>query len=123
MEGPGAFVPHAGAHHGDGTPHASVRTYVTGFVLSVLLTAVPFGLVMSGALPSAAAVALAIGLGVAQIIVHLIYFLHMNGEASRSWTMAALVFTVIVVAILVVGSLWIMAHLDANMMPGVMPPE
>ena len=120
MEGAGAYASPA---PGEAAPnHASVRTYVTGFALSVLLTAVPFGLVMSGALPAAISVPVAIGLGVAQMIVHLVYFLHMDRRSSRSWNLAALVFTVIIVSILVIGSLWIMAHLDANMMPGVMPP-
>jgi len=118
-----AAVPaHGGAHH-DGAGHGSVRSYVIGFVLSVLLTAVPFALVMSGAVPAATAVPLCIGLGVVQIVVHLIYFLHMNTSSSQSWNMAALVFTVVILAILVVGSLWVMYHLNANMMPGMMPTE
>jgi cytochrome o ubiquinol oxidase operon protein cyoD len=107
----------------DGAGHGSVRSYVIGFVLSVVLTALPFGLVMSGALPAATAVPICIGLGVVQMIVHLVYFLHMNASSSQSWNMAALVFTVVVVAILVVGSLWVMYHLNMNMMPGMMPTE
>ncbi len=45
----------------------------------------------------------------------------MNGSSSQGWNLTAFVFTLIVVAILVVGSLWVMYHLNANMMPGVMP--
>ncbi|HUC17627.1 MAG TPA: cytochrome o ubiquinol oxidase subunit IV [Acetobacteraceae bacterium] len=119
----GANAAHAGVPHGDGEAHASVRGYVTGFILSVLLTAVPFALVMSGTVPAATAVPAAIGLAVVQMVVHLVYFLHMNRASSQSWNMAALVFTVIIVAILVAGSLWIMYHMNANMMPGMMPPE
>ncbi len=115
-------APH-GVPHGDGEAHASVRGYVTGFVLSVLLTAVPFALVMSGTVPAATAVAVAIGLAVVQMVVHLVYFLHMNRASSQSWNMAALVFTVIIVAILVIGSLWIMYNMNVNMMPGMMPVD
>ena len=88
-----------------------------------MLTALPSGLVMAGTVPAATAVPICIGLGIVQMIVHLVYFLHMNAASSKSWNMAALVFTVVVVAILVVGSLWVMYHLNMNMMPGTMPTE
>jgi cytochrome o ubiquinol oxidase operon protein cyoD len=108
--------PHAGADHG------GVRSYAIGFGLSVVLTAIPFALVMSGA-ASAAVIPICVGLGMVQMVVHLIYFLHMNSASSRSWNMAALLFTVLIVAILVIGSLWVMFHLNANMMPGMMPTD
>jgi cytochrome o ubiquinol oxidase operon protein cyoD len=61
-----------------------------------------------------------IGFAVTQIGVHLVYFLHMNTSSSQSWNMAAFVFTLVVVAIVVAGSLGVMYHLDTNMMPGMM---
>jgi cytochrome o ubiquinol oxidase operon protein cyoD len=114
---------HGGSHgepHGDGAGHGSVQSYLVGFGLSVILTAIPFGLVMSGAVPDASVVPMCIGFAVTQIGVHLVYFLHMNTSSSQSWNMAAFVFTLVVVAILVAGSLWVMYHLDTNMMPGMM---
>jgi cytochrome o ubiquinol oxidase operon protein cyoD len=60
---------------------------------------------------------------VVQIVVHLVYFLHMNRASSRSWNMAALIFTVVVVAILGAGTIWVMYHLNLNMMPGMMPND
>jgi cytochrome o ubiquinol oxidase subunit IV len=122
MEGSYTSPAH-GAHHGGGAGHGSVGSYITGFILSVVLTVIPFGLVMSGALPAATAVPICVILGVVQMVVHLIYFLHMNRSSSQSWNTAALVFTVIVVAILVIGSLWVMNNLNANMMPGMMPTD
>jgi cytochrome o ubiquinol oxidase operon protein cyoD len=109
--------------NGSGAGHGSVQSYVIGFALSVILTAVPFALVMSGSVSASIAVPVSIGLGIVQIAVHLIYFLHMNGSSSQSWNMAAFVFTIIIVAILVVGSLWVMYHMNANMMPGMMPSD
>jgi cytochrome o ubiquinol oxidase subunit IV len=100
--------------------HATLGGYVTGLMLSILLTAIPFTLVMSGAAPASTAVPVCIGLGVVQMVVHLRYFLHMNGSSDQTWNNAALVFTVIIVTILVVGSLWVMYHLDVKMMPGMM---
>jgi cytochrome o ubiquinol oxidase subunit IV len=104
-----------------GAAHGSVKSYLTGFLLSAVLTFIPFALVMSGAWPAATIIPICIALGVAQIIVHLVYFLHMNGASTQSWNMAAFVFTLLIVAILVAGSLWVMYHLDVNMMPGMMP--
>jgi len=105
--------------HGSGEAHGSLRGYLTGFVLSVILTAIPFWLVMSGALGSTTATALAImGLAVVQIVVHMVYFLHMNFRSEGGWTMLALAFTLILVVITLAGSLWVMYHLNTNMMPG-----
>jgi cytochrome o ubiquinol oxidase subunit IV len=123
LHGGSAALPAHGAAHADGAGHGSVRSYLIGFALSVILTAIPFGLVMSGAVPAATAVPVCIGLGVVQIAVHLVYFLHMNGSSTLSWNMAALVFTLVILLILVVGSLWVMYHLDTNMMPGMMPSD
>lgn len=117
----------ADAHGGHGShghaTHGSVQSYVIGFALSVLLTAVPFALVMQGKLPSSTLLPICVGFGLVQIVVHLVYFLHMNRASSRSWNMAAFVFTVVIVAILIAGSLWVMFHLDAHMMPGMVPTD
>jgi cytochrome o ubiquinol oxidase operon protein cyoD len=102
-------------------PHGTLREYLTGFGLSVVLTAIPFWLVMSGALASKQATGFIImGFAVVQIVVHMIYFLHMNAKSDEGWTMVALVFTLILVVIALAGSLWIMHHLNTNMMPGMM---
>ena len=108
----------APAHGDDEHAHGSFKSYMIGFVLSVILTAIPFWLVMSGALGSNQLTAFAImGFAVAQIIVHMIYFLHMNGKSEGGWTLLALVFTIILVVIALAGSLWVMYHLNTNMMP------
>ncbi len=107
------------AHNHDEAPHGSLKSYLIGFGLSVILTAIPFWLVMSGALGSTLATAIAIMLFAAvQIVVHMIYFLHMNFRAEGGWSMTAMVFTIIIVVIMLSGSLWVMYHLNTNMMPG-----
>ena len=47
----------------------------------------------------------------------MIYFLHMNAHSEGGWTMMALIFTVVLVVIALAGSLWVMYHLNTNMMP------
>ena len=106
-----------------GVAHGSVKSYLIGFVLSVLLTAIPFALVMLHAAPAAILIPAVIGVGAIQILVHLVCFLHMSTHPSQFWNNAAFAFAVIIVGILVIGSLWIMYHLNMNMMPGMMPVE
>ncbi|MGY3032846.1 cytochrome o ubiquinol oxidase operon protein cyoD [Bradyrhizobium sp. USDA 4354] len=105
-------------HHGDSHAHGTFSSYMLGFVLSVVLTAIPFWLVMSGTLPSKQVTALVImAFAVVQIVVHMIYFLHMNTTSENGWSMMALIFTIVMVVIALSGSLWVMSHLNSNMMP------
>lgn len=110
---------HAGHDdHSDAIPHGTTREYVIGFVLSVVLTAIPFWLVMTGVLPKQATGFVIMAFAVVQIVVHMVYFLHMNGKSDEGWTLVALVFTLILVVITLAGSLWVMHHMNVNMMPG-----
>lgn len=104
--------------HADAGGHGSRRGYLIGFVLAVALTAVPFWLVMSGAAVSALTIALVIfGCAAVQIVVHVVFFLHLDTRSEGGWTLISFVFTVVVVTIVLGGSLWIMYHLNTNMMP------
>ncbi|MBC7701326.1 cytochrome o ubiquinol oxidase subunit IV [Aquabacterium sp.] len=107
-------------HHGhdDGTSHGSLKEYTIGFVLSVILTAIPFWLVMGKVFDKSSTTALVVlGFAAVQIVVHMIYFLHMNTRSEGGWSMLALIFTIVLVVITLSGSLWVMFHMNANMMP------
>ena len=107
-----------GTGHGDAPSHGSRREYVIGFLLSVVLTAIPFALVMTNAFADTRITAAIVTLcAVVQIVVHMIYFLHMNTKSENGWTLMALIFTVILVVIVLAGSLWVMYHMNVNMMP------
>ncbi|MGV1831745.1 cytochrome o ubiquinol oxidase subunit IV [Agrobacterium vitis] len=113
---------HEHHHGGHEASHGSMKTYMIGFILSVILTSIPFYLVMNGSLTNKALLAgIVMGLGAIQVVVHMIYFLHMNTKSEGGWNMMALIFTIIVVVIALSGSLWVMHHLNTNMMP--MSPE
>ncbi|MEZ6930384.1 cytochrome o ubiquinol oxidase subunit IV [Aeromonas sp. S16(2024)] len=99
-----------------GASHGSVKSYMTGFVLSLILTAIPFWMVMDGSASHAMVLGTVVAMAVVQIFVHLVYFLHMNTSSEERWNLVALVFTVLIIAIVVVGSLWIMYNLNINMM-------
>ena len=84
----------------------------------MVLTAIPFWLVMAKVLPSSGLTALVIlGFAAVQIVVHMVYFLHMNGKVQGGWSMLALLFTAVLILIMLAGSIWVMYHLNTNMMP------
>lgn len=109
---------HHDDHHQDAGPHSTLSGYMVGFVLSVILTAIPFWLVMGKVIADKGTMALVLGaFAVAQILVHMVCFLHMNGKIEGGWTMLSTIFTVVFVAIAIAGTLWVMFHMNANMMP------
>jgi cytochrome o ubiquinol oxidase subunit IV len=109
---------HHAHSHGHDAGHGTLRTYMIGFVASIILTAIPFWLVMGGGFESKLLTAFFVmGLGAIQIVVHMIFFLHMNPRSEGGWTLMALIFTLVIVGIALAGSLWVMHHLNVNMMP------
>jgi cytochrome o ubiquinol oxidase operon protein cyoD len=118
---------HDHADHGHGHDdghftgsHGSLKDYTIGFILSVILTAIPFWLVMAKVLPPGTTGIVLLGFAAVQVVVHMIYFLHMSSKNEHGWSMMALIFTVIVLVITMSGSIWVLYHMNANMMPGMM---
>lgn len=113
-------------HDGHADNHGTRWSYLIGFGLSALLTAVPFWLVMTGGHGGPSVVAAwVVALALVQIVVHTVFFLHVNARSEGGWTLLTLIFTVVIVSIVIAGSLWIMTHLNSNMMPmtpGSAPP-
>ncbi|CAG2131548.1 hypothetical protein LMG19282_00513 [Cupriavidus campinensis] len=115
---------HGHDHEDDIGPHATLGGYLTGFVLSVFLTAIPFWLVMGDVFDKTSTTAAVILLlGAVQIVVHMIFFLHMNARSEGGWNMLSLIFTLVLVVITLAGSLWVMFHLNSNMMPSMQHSE
>jgi len=102
-------------HHAN---HGSLRDYVIGFVLSVILTVIPFWLVMGDVFSSKTmTVALVMAFGAVQMVVHMVYFLHMKRSSEGGWIVMSMLFTLVIILIALVGSLWVMYHMNTNMMP------
>jgi cytochrome o ubiquinol oxidase operon protein cyoD len=114
--------------HGDSAPgderivpHAEyaqgIKGYLIGFVLAIGLTCVSFfmarsSLVWAPSIPIALSV-----LAMAQMGVHLVFFLHITTGPDNVNNVLALAFGLLIVMLLVFGSLWIMTHLNHMMMP------
>jgi cytochrome o ubiquinol oxidase subunit IV len=95
--------------------HGSWQSYVT--VSAMLLTGAAFFLAKSPWLTSASATAAVVVLAIAQMLVHLIFFLHINTSPEHKTNILAFIVTIVIIVIIVVGSIWIMGHLNHNMMP------
>ncbi|AMP36486.1 cytochrome o ubiquinol oxidase subunit IV [Ralstonia syzygii subsp. celebesensis] len=106
----------AHGHAAGGAGHATVKGYLIGFVLAVILTVIPFKMVMGGGFSHGTVLVTVMALAVVQIVVHLIYFLHLDGSSSQRWNVMAFLFTLLILAIVIVGSLWVMHNMNANMM-------
>ncbi|NWK77205.1 MULTISPECIES: cytochrome o ubiquinol oxidase subunit IV [unclassified Aquitalea] len=102
--------------HEHAADHGSVKSYLTGFVLAVILTAIPFWMVMSGNFTKQATVIGIFGFAVVQIIVHLKYFLHLNFTKEGKLNSFSFLFTAMIIVMLVGLSVWIISTADALML-------
>ncbi|MEM5317937.1 cytochrome o ubiquinol oxidase subunit IV [Paraburkholderia sp. JHI869] len=96
--------------------HGSLGSYVAGFILSVLLTAGAFGVVLHGALDATTAIIVIAVLAFVQVIVHLVFFLHLNTSPGQGWNVLSLAYTVLAAAFLIFGTIWVMHNVGMLMM-------
>jgi len=94
----------------------TLKPYLIGIVLALILTAIAFGLVAFGTLPHDTTLAIIAALAVVQILVHLRFFLHIDFKSTPRENLVALAFAVVLICIMVGGSLWIMFDLYHRMM-------
>lgn len=105
------------------TAHGTVRSYTAGFIASLILTAIAYLLVSKERLRGWALIFALAGLAVVQLLVQLIFFLHLGRESRPRWNLQVLVFAVGVVVIIVFGSLWIMKNLEYNHSHSLTPSQ
>ncbi|PLZ02655.1 cytochrome o ubiquinol oxidase subunit IV [Burkholderia sp. WAC0059] len=97
--------------------HGTLKGYVTGMVLSLLLTFASFGAVMSGVVPRGFGLATIVVLCVAQLVVQLVYFLHIGTARDQRSNTGIFLCTAFLIAVIVGLSLWVMHNANVNMMP------
>lgn len=100
-------------------PEGDLTSYMTGFILSVVLTLGSYFLVTSIGKTWSHPVLIGVVLTLAliQLLVQLIFFLHLLHESKPRWNLMFLVAFFSTVFLVVVASIWIMQHLNHNMMP------
>jgi len=114
---------HDHGHHGHDVhvTHYSAKDYMIGFALSAILTIIPFWLVMGNVLAPETTKWVILAFAGVQLIVQMMYFLHLNSKAEGGWNMMALILTLVLLVIVLAGSIWVMHHMNTNMMPGMGP--
>ena len=104
-----------------GVPHSNILSetmaYVLGLALALILTGVSFWVASTGVLWGPGVATGLVVLAVAQMGVHLVFFLHITSGPDNTNNVLALAFGVLIVFLVMVGTIWIMAHMDANMAP------
>jgi cytochrome o ubiquinol oxidase operon protein cyoD len=98
-------------------PAAGLVGYILGFVLAILLTIASFAAAQSGLIYGPAIISALVVLAIAQMGVHLVFFIHLTTGPDNTNNVLALAFGVFIVVLVVLGSVWIMTHLNHNMMP------
>jgi cytochrome o ubiquinol oxidase operon protein cyoD len=104
-----------------GTPHDSMLSetvsYVIGLGLAILLTAISFWVASTSALWGPGVATGLVVLAIAQMGIHLVFFLHITSGPDNTNNVLALAFGVLIVFLVMIGTIWIMAHMNANMGP------
>ncbi|MBX6333999.1 cytochrome o ubiquinol oxidase subunit IV [Candidatus Saccharibacteria bacterium] len=111
------------AGHDHEVTHGSYISYVVGFVLSVALTLVAYFAVVNGWMTGWSVLLFVTALAIAQLLVQLLFFLHMSQEKRPRFNLMTFGYAVMVVVILVIGSLWIMYNMRYNMVHEMTPEE
>lgn len=105
------------AEHHDAAAHgASYKSYIIGFVLAVILTLIPFWLVMEGNLSKGDTLIAIFLMALVQLVVHVYFFLHINSSKEQRMNLAVFLYTGLVVAIILAGNAWIMFNTHYLMM-------
>ena len=104
-----------------GTPHDSLLSeslsYIIGLALALILTGVSFWVASTGVLWGPGVATGLVVLAIAQMGVHLVFFLHITSGPDNTNNVLALAFGVLIVFLVMIGTIWIMGHMNANMGP------
>ena len=104
-----------------GAPHNNILSesvaYIIGLALALILTGVSFWVASTGVLWGPGIATGLVVLAIAQIGIHLVFFLHITSGPDNTNNVLALAFGVLIVFLVMIGTIWIMAHMNANMMP------
>lgn len=98
--------------------HGSMKQYLIGLALSIVLTAIPFAAVMSGAMSTSLTYIIVLVCAAAQVMVQMIFFLHLDTSEKQYWNLMSGLYTVFILGFIIIGSVWIFEHLNHNLLMG-----
>lgn len=99
-----------------GTGQKTLKSYIIGYTLSLLLTLIPFALVGKRLLSDKYLYISITVLALIQLYVQVVFFLRLNASPKGKWNFVSFMFTILIIVVVVFGSLWIMYNLNNNMM-------
>ncbi|SFS54074.1 cytochrome o ubiquinol oxidase subunit IV [Paenibacillus sp. BC26] len=99
-----------GNHGNHAKHHGSLKEYVIGFALSILLTIIPILAVMNGWFGKTTTIVVLLATAVLQFAVQLLFFMHLREEEGPRYNLVTLILGLIIVVVVVYGSIWIMDH-------------
>ena len=100
--------------------HGSVKSYITGFVLSIIATIIPFFLVANSEISNFSLILLVYLFAVVQFLIQLFFFMHITAEGKPRFNQMSLLFAIVVVFVVVLGTGWVMYNLSYHMHPAQM---
>ena len=109
----------ANHHHTENAADAhagGLKSYLIGFFMAVILTVIPFAMVMSGAFSKGVTVIVISVMAAVQMLVHMVYFLHMDRTPEQRSNVQVGLFSLLIIGIVIVGSLWVLHNMNVNMM-------
>lgn len=105
------------AHVSKDAEHGSTRSYIIGFLLSLIFTAIPYYMVVNKSVSGTALLVTILAFGVLQMLVQVLFFLHLGRGPKPLYNVVFLIFTVTTILVVVGGSIFIMTNLHYNMSP------
>lgn len=96
--------------------HGSFGGYAFGFLVSVVLTAIAFGVVLYTTMDPGTKMIIIGVLALVQMIIHMVFFLHLGQSSGEGWNVLATAYTALAVAFLVFGTIWVMHNVNMLMM-------
>lgn len=97
-------------HHEEEHAHGSLKQYVIGFVLSIILTIIPLVVVLNDMFNQMTTYVILLVTAVAQLLVQLIFFMHIRDEKGPKYNLVALVFAIVLLLTIVIGSIFVMIN-------------
>ncbi|MOA22950.1 Cytochrome bo(3) ubiquinol oxidase subunit 4 [compost metagenome] len=88
----------------------SMKSYIVGFLFSIILTIIPLVLVLNNMLSKTATTVIILAMAVLQFLVQLVFFMHIRDEEKPRFNLMALVFGLVIMVVIVAGSIWIMTY-------------
>ncbi|MGV2964103.1 cytochrome o ubiquinol oxidase subunit IV [Paenibacillus sp. AGC30] len=90
--------------------HGSLKSYVIGFILSVVLTIIPLVVVLNDMMERTGTLIVVLGMAALQFVVQLFFFMHIRETEKPRWNVMALIFGLLIMMTIVIGSIWIMLN-------------